>query len=441
MRGRVALSYLAVVFLFLNSSNAALANGSSPIKKGTEESVLSVADAAAMAEIGAVDQSINTFISRSKIKGASLAVVKDGSIVYAKGYGYADASSKEPVEAYHLFRIASVSKLITATGIMQLIKAGVLSLDQKVFGPDGILNDPVYCSYKDPRYEKITVKMLLNHSAGWSGRRPDPMFCKEIVSRTIGKPLPLKLPDIVTYVFRNKLDFEPGQRSSYSNFGYVLLGQIIEKASRMDYEAYIKRKVFKPLGISTAFLSNNYPEEKHPNEVSYYDLRGVSIVPSWDGSGMVPRTEGGNDLRLLGPAGGWVASSVDIAKLLIGVAGYEDHNIIPKDLISEMTTRQTYTQPLGWIGSDNNGRCWRSGSLAGTSAMVVKERNGLSWVFLTNTSTRAGNRLPHIIDAVVHKSISKVQSWPDMKLWSFTDQLDAIQNRGKEQSIVPPIRK
>ncbi len=428
-RGKEVLICIAVGFLVLNYPVNVSAKVATPAKRAAEAEVAASAEAVAMAEVAAVDNSIKTFITKSKIKGASLAVVKDGAIVYAKGYGYANVASKEPVEAYHLFRIASVSKLITATGIMQLVKAGVLSLDQKVFGPEGILNDPVYSSYRDPRYEKITVKMLLNHSGGWSGRRPDPMFCKELVSRTISKPLPLSFPDIVSYVFRNNLDFEPGLRSSYSNFGYVLLGEVIRKVSKMDYETYIKRKVFMPLGISTAFLSNNYPEDKHPNEVSYYDLRGNGIVPAWDGSGqMVPRNAGGNDLRMLGPAGGWVALSVDIAKLLIGVAGYEKHNIIPKDLISEMTTRQTYVQPLGWIGSDNNGRYWRSGSLSGTSAMVVKEKNGLSWVFLSNTSTRAGNKLPHIIDAVVHRSISKVQTWPNVKLWSFTNQLDSLQN-------------
>jgi Beta-lactamase class C and other penicillin binding proteins len=428
-RGKIVFVSIAACILFLLNAEISYAKVATPVKKAVEADVPANADAAALDEIAAVDKNIKTFITKSKIKGASLAVVKDGAIVYAKGYGYANVSSKEPVEPYHLFRIASVSKLITATGIMQLVKAGVLSLDQKVFGPEGILNDPVYCSYRDPRYEKITVKMLLNHSGGWSGKRPDPMFCKELVARTISKPLPLSFPDIVSYVFRNNLDFEPGLRSSYSNFGYVLLGEVIKKVSRMDYESFIRKKVFLPLGIKTAFLSNNYPDEKHPNEVSYYDLRGNGVVPAWDGSGeMVPRNAGGNDLRMLGPAGGWIASSVDIAKLLIGVAGYEKHNIIPKDLISEMTTRQTYVQPLGWIGSDNNGRYWRSGSLSGTSAMVVKEKNGLSWVFLSNTSTRAGNKLPHIIDAVVHSSISKVQTWPNVKPWSFTNQLDSLQN-------------
>lgn len=428
-RGVLARCMLAVGFLSLIGVSQVGAKPMVPAKRSSEVGSVSDADAAALAEVAAIDRSINTFIAKSKIKGASLAVVKDGAIVYAKGYGYANVANREPVEPYHLFRIASVSKLITATGVMQLVKSGLLSLDQKVFGPEGILNDRTYSSYRDPRYEKITVKMLLNHSAGWSGKRPDPMFCKELVSRTLNRPLPLIFPDIVSYVFRNNLDFEPGLRSSYSNFGYVLLGEIIRKVSKMDYEVFIRQKVFKPLDISTAFLSNNYPDEKHPNEVSYYDLRGNGVVPSWDGSGkMVPRNAGGNDLKMLGPAGGWVASSVDIAKLLIGVAGYEKYNIIPKDLISEMTTRQTQVQPLGWIGSDNNGRYWRSGSLSGTSAMVVKERNGLSWVFLSNTSTRAGNKLPHIIDAVVHRSVAKVQTWPDVRLWSFTNQLDSLKN-------------
>ena len=427
MRGTIATAYLVSILGFLNTTDLFA-------KRYTDIPVSVIAVPGNPPQvpyaIAMIDQSIQSFISRAKIKGASLAVVKDGSIVYAKGYGYANAQDKTPVEPYHLFRIASVSKLITATGVMQLIQSGQLSLDQKVFGPEGILNDPAYSGYKDPRYEKITVKMLLNHSAGWSGRRADPMFSKELIAKTLKKTLPLALQDIVQFVFRNNLDFEPGQRSSYSNFGYVLLGQIISKVSKTDYERYIRLNVLAPLGIKTAYIANNYPEEKYPNEVSYYDLRGNGVVSAWDGSGrLVPRNAGGNDLKMLGPAGGWVASSVDIAKLLIGVAGYENHNILSREIINEMTTREAYIQPLGWIGSDNNGRYWRSGSLSGTSAMVVKEKNGLSWVFLSNTSTRSGNKLPRMIDAVVHRSLNNVQEWPTAgNLWSFTNQLDSLKN-------------
>lgn len=427
MRGKIAVAYLVSILGIFNTTNLF-----------ARVSMVTPVTAAALPgnptqvpfAISIVDQSIQSFIRKAKIRGASLAVVKDGSIVYAKGYGYANTQDKTPVEPYHLFRIASVSKLITATGIMQLVQNGQLSLDQKVFGPEGILNEPAYSGYRDPRYEKITVKMLLNHSAGWSGKRADPMFSKELIARVLNKPLPLDLKDIVQFVFRNNLDFEPGLRSSYSNFGYVLLGQIISKVSKTDYERFIRLNVLNPLGIKTAHIANNFPEDKYPNEVSYYDLRGNGVVTAWDGSGKkVPRNAGGNDLKMLGPAGGWVASSVDIAKLLIGVAGYENHNILSREIISEMTTREAYIQPLGWIGSDNNGRYWRSGSLSGTSAMVVKEKNGLSWVFLSNTSTRSGNKLPHLIDAVVHRSLYSVQEWPTgSNLWTFTNQLDSLKN-------------
>lgn len=430
MRGKIVLAYLVGIFFTVSVSSAFakksyfIAPDPVPVMP-VIKSVPVVTPA-----IAAIDLNIQNFIKRAKIRGASLAVVKDGEIVYAKGYGVTDVKSKMPVEPEHLFRIASVSKLITATGIMQLVQEGLLSLDQRVFGPEGILNDSVYTTYRDSRYEKITVRMLLNHSAGWSGKRADPMFSKELVSRTLNRPLPLTFPDIVRFVFRNNLDFEPGLRSSYSNFGYVLLGEIITKVTKTDYETYIKHNILYPLGIRSAHITNNIPEDKSDNEVSYYDLRGHGVVQSWDGSGkMVPRNAGGNDLKMLGPAGGWVASSLDIAKLLIGVAGYEQHAILSKEIVNEMTTRQAYLQPLGWIGSDNDGRFWRSGSLSGTSAMVVKEKNGLSWVFLSNTSTTAGNKLPHIIDAVVHKSLRSVDQWPSGKnLWSFTNQLDSLKN-------------
>lgn len=421
MRGRVVLAYLLGATFVMSVGDVYARSGANSAFEAPPMPPVTTPAIAAMPAIAAIDLNIQSFIKRAKIRGASLAVVKDGAIVYARGYGYADANTKTPVEPDHLFRIASVSKLITATGIMQLVQQGILSLDQKVFGPEGILNDSIYTTYKDPRYEKITVKMLLNHSAGWSGKRPDPMFSKELVSKVMHKPLPLTLPDVIGFVFRNNLDFEPGLRSSYSNFGYVLLGEIISKVAKTDYETYIKHNVLEPLGITTAHITSNIPDEKGPQEVSYYDLRSKGVVQAWDGSGkMVPRNAGGNDLKLLGPAGGWVASSLDIAKLLIGVAGYEQHSLLSKDIVNEMTTRQTTLQPLGWIGSDNEGRFWRSGSLSGTSAMVVKEKNGLSWVFLSNTSTAAGNKLPHIIDSVVHRSIQSVQEWPSAEeMWGL----------------------
>ena len=127
-------------------------------------------------ETAVIDRSVNSFLKTWKVKGASVAVTKDEKLVYAKGFGTANDETGEEVKPGHLFRIASVSKLITAVAVMKLYEEGKLGLDDKVFGAQGILNDSIFLTYRDSRYEDITIRHLLNHTAGWSRYAGDPMF-------------------------------------------------------------------------------------------------------------------------------------------------------------------------------------------------------------------------------------------------------------------------
>ena len=123
-----------------------------------------------------LDRQIEKFLKRWEIKGASFAVMKDEKLIYAKGYGWADEEKGERMEVSHILRIASVSKLITAAGIMKLCEDSKLSLDDKVFGPSGILNDSCFQNIRDKRMLKITVEQLLRHKAGFTLHRGDPLF-------------------------------------------------------------------------------------------------------------------------------------------------------------------------------------------------------------------------------------------------------------------------
>ena len=130
-----------------------------------------------------MDKIIISFLKRYKIKGASVAVTSDGRLVYAKGFGYANEENSEKVEPGHVFRIASLSKLITAVAIMHLKEEVKLDLNSRVFGPEGILNDEKYNGYRDRRVENITIKHLLEHKAGWSRYYGDPIFMPEKITR------------------------------------------------------------------------------------------------------------------------------------------------------------------------------------------------------------------------------------------------------------------
>ena len=113
-----------------------------------------------------MERTIERFMAQWEIKGASLAIMKNGKLLYSKGFGIADSAEGTPVNVSNIFRIASLSKLITATGIMKLWEEKKLSLDQPVFGEKGILNDSAFLDIKDPRIREITVEPLLRHPGG-----------------------------------------------------------------------------------------------------------------------------------------------------------------------------------------------------------------------------------------------------------------------------------
>ena len=104
------------------------------------------------------DRIIRKFMQKWEIKGASFALMKNDRLIYSKGYGFADEEENVPMDVMHVFRIASISKLITAVAIMKLQEEGKLTLQDRVFGPEGILNDTIFSDIKDPRTTKITVE-------------------------------------------------------------------------------------------------------------------------------------------------------------------------------------------------------------------------------------------------------------------------------------------
>ena len=331
-------------------------------------------------EFKQIEKQVERFMRREQMVGASIAIAKDEKLVYAKGFGFADRENEVPVQPYHQFRIASVSKLITAVGIFKLIEEGQLKLDQHVFGPDGILNDPVYLNYRDKKVEQITVLNLLNHSGGWTTRWGDPMFMPTIIARKLHKELPVNQQDIIQFVLSKRLHFKPGTMSYYSNFGFMVLGEVIKKVSGMPYEEYIQTHVLYPQGIFDMKIGGSYLKDRNEFEVKYYEPEVTYYVEDFSGSGeLVLRSYGGNDMKTLGAAGGWVASATDLLKLLLVVDEMpEVKDVLSKESIEKMVTPEVPgMSPLGWRRVNKYG--WlRTGTLAGTSALMVRKKDGIS---------------------------------------------------------------
>lgn len=344
--------------------------------------------------LAGMDKSIKVFMQEWNIKGMSISVMRNDSLVYSKGYGWADESKKIEMGPGNILRMASVSKLITATGIMMLQEQGKLSLADFVFGNDGILNDSTYTSIiKDPNYYKITVEDLLRHKGGFTTNAGDPMFN----TRTIILQNHLKTPPdhdtLVKIQLKKKLSFEPGTSQSYSNFGYLLLSMIIEKVTGEDYETWMQENVLKPAHCDDFKIANNYYGERYENESRYYVQPNDEPVEEYNNSGKkVVRCYGGNDIRALSGAGAWVASTAELARFVASIDGKpEVPDIISQESIDQMTEYfDPDTYSLGWNDTKPTGEWTRTGTFSGTSALIKQFPDGECWLLITNTSTWKG---------------------------------------------------
>ena len=367
-----------------------------------------------------IDSVFQVFFNKREIKGASVSVTHNGHLIYAKGFGYADEESGINAQPYHLFRIASISKLVTAVAIMKLKETGRLDLNENVFGEHGILNDSMFLCYEDKDLESITVSHLLNHTAGWNHEITDPVFRVLYIKTKEKIPGDVTLDDIISFVLCNDLDYKPGSHYSYSNFGYAVLGKIIEKKSGMDYEEFVNFEIMQPLGIYDMHIGHSFLEDHLTNEVHYYDQEKTRFFQCFKGNGrIVPLQYGTYDLEILGSAGGWVASSPELIKLICAIDGLSGLNdILSEESIKEMTTGvQESSHLYGWRGSDKDGTWWRTGTLTGSVGLVMRFGNGFNWVVLLNTSPKNRATIHNEISRNIYEAMASVKQLPDIDLF------------------------
>ena len=372
-------------------------------------------------ELSTLDSVVHRFIQQQGVVGASVGIVKDGQLVYAKGFGYADMDTQEKVGPHHQFRIGSLSKLITTVAVMKLREEGKLSLGDKVFGEGGILRGDLYQDIKDKRAYDITVEHLLSHTAGWSKRTyGDPMFIPLKIAEEMNTPAPADLNTIIRFVLSKPIPYRPGTRYDYSNFGFCLLGKVIEAVSGETYERYVQHQLLAPLSIYGMQLAKNRPEDRFEDEVRYYDLSPNNIRPSIYGTGeVVPNTYSFN-VEALSAAGGWVATPTDLLRFLVAVDGLKSApDILSNESLLAMI-EPVSGRPYGWRGASIGGTWWRTGTLAGTSALMKRFENGVSWVVLTNTSNRRSDYFNGRFSNMLQNELTQLNEWPTRDLFVTT---------------------
>ncbi|HVR84290.1 MAG TPA: serine hydrolase domain-containing protein [Planctomycetota bacterium] len=362
------------------------------------------------------DDAMEAQIRDYLIPGAALAVAKDGRLVHSKGYGLADVDAKTPVEAASLFRIASISKPITAVAILKLAQDGRLDLNAKAFP----LLD-LDLEKADRRLADITIRQLLQHTGGWDREKSgDPMFRPFDIASESGVPLPPDPAAIIRFMVRRPLDTDPGTKHAYSNFGYCVLGRIIEKISGEPYEDHIRRAVLAPMGITAMRLGKTLLEQRAPGEVRYYPVSGVRARPVFESLKLkdVPWPYGGFCLEAMDAHGGWLASAPDLVRFATSIDKVLDAK--SRALMVERPASLPATPAYyacGWmVRPVGRGKLnlWHNGSLPGTSTLLVIRNDGLVWAALFNDRSRGEGK----IDSALHQAADAVTDWPSGDLFN-----------------------
>ena len=356
-------------------------------------------------EFEGLDKEMKRYLRKWEMKGASVAIMRNDSLLFAKGYGWADEEEEIKMEAGHILRMASVSKLITAIGIMKLQDEGRLNIRNKVFGPEGVMkNSDLDTLIRHSAYEHLTVEHLLRHQGGFYR---DPLFSSRDVMlqmRLDHAPTP---DDFFRLILPKRLRYKPGTTHRYSNFGYLLLSRIIEHVTGKNYEQYIKEEILAPAGCYDMHIAGNYYEDRRENEVRYYTHSGEGqYIEEYNGSGnMVERSYGGNNITLLSGAGAWCGSTAELARLVASIDGRDEvPDIISKKAVDQMIEYfDQSTFSLGWNDTTPGVGWSRTGTFSGTSAIIKYFPDGECWIFISNTSTWRGPRQAKQTDALFKK--------------------------------------
>ncbi len=341
----------------------------------------------------AFDQPIQSFMQARAIPAASVAVIANNRLVVAAGYRNA-ALQGVAVQPTSRFRIASLSKPITALAILQLVESGAFSLDTAV---SEILEQPFPVSGR-----AITVRDLLQHAGGWNRELTvDPAFRVRQIAAALQVASPATATELVSHAESLPLSHPSGSQYQYSNYGYIVLGRIVEKVSGMAYADYVRRHVFEPAGVQGAYIGSSLRSLSALGEMPYLPrsgtpARGASVFDQQPGQ--VPVTYGTFAVESFDSAGGWVLSAVDLARFLLRFDGDPTTaDLIGPEMGGQARARPAFLAPginayygLGWFFDGNQVRT-HSGGLVGTATIMSYDpRSRRGYVILTNTGLLSG---------------------------------------------------
>jgi CubicO group peptidase (beta-lactamase class C family) len=370
-------------------------------------------------ELAVYDSIITETMREYGIPGGNIALMRHGKHILSRGYGYMDLAKDTPVQPDTLFRIASVSKPITAVAVLRLVEQGRLSLDTPVF--DILKEDPPPLPPGDPVNLPVTVAHLLTHTGGWDRKIDgDIMFEQGQAADSEGTPFPPSPWAMIRHASGRPLQHMPGTVYAYSNFGYNLLGRIIENRSGKPYEAFVKG-ILSEAGITTMQLGANRLSGRAPIETRYHGFNGSknqrSRYPSDRGQPI--DTPYHHAITTMDAHGGWIASATDLVRFAAAVDGRP----FPVDILTPKTIQAMVARPpsvakdkksyyaFGWMVRDPEDHWWHNGSLPGTTALLVRAGNGTIWAGLFNSRDKE-NKFLAALDRAFWRAYRRVKKWP-----------------------------
>jgi D-alanyl-D-alanine carboxypeptidase len=309
----------------------------------------------------AINQFIETQMRKQQIPGLSLAVVKDGKLLLTRGYGLADVENNVPATPETVFQIQSITKTFTASAIMMLVNEGKVGLDEEI---------SKYLEGVPESCKGVTIRRLLTHTSGIKDYINEPYASLRVETTD---------EEVFRETAKRPLNFAPGEKYSYCNTGYLLLGMVIHKITGEPYGGFLRKRIFQPLGMNNTRVNNL--QEIIPKRASGYSLHDGKLI----------RGDYVADSILSYPGGGIVSTVLDMAKY---EAIWLRHQVLEESTIKEMWTQGTLNDGsrtiygLGWGINDLRGRRFFTHSGAHmtgfASRYAVFPRQQMSIIILTN---------------------------------------------------------
>jgi CubicO group peptidase (beta-lactamase class C family) len=345
----------------------------------------------AVPALSAFDQIMQTYMQQRSIRACSLAIAKDGRLVLARAYTWSEPGY--PItQPTSLFRTASCTKPFTSIAVHQLIQQGKLSLEMPM---QQILNlkTPQGEPPTDPRFNTILIWHLLSHAGGWDRDATfDPLFYDTTVAKALGVQLPINKYQIAEYMAGQPLQFDPGSNAVYSNFGFSLLGQVIEKLTGGGFEQALQQRVYAPLGLTRPRLGHSLLAQQAPGEVRYHSISPFALPSVMSpAEPLVPYTYGGFSMENHDANGAQIMAAPDYARMLAAFDLADKNPLLQPAFVSMM-----WTHPPS-LANKNILRGWFAGTVAhgltvvghdgydpGTETVAFRRSDNTSFVVFFN---------------------------------------------------------